>query len=99
MPALKSALKDSAMNVRRAAIEAISELGAAAKDAVSDLMAAWKKTDNWDERMSIAMALGKIGPPAKAAVPALTEALKALEGSPATQLSTEIIRALEKINK
>jgi HEAT repeat protein len=99
LPTLKDALRDADYEVRTQAIEALGRLGAEAKDAVPQLIEALKKTHEGNELMLIAVALGNIGPSAKAAVPALTEILKSQEGSAQTRFTTEIIRALEKINK
>lgn len=70
--ALSEALKDNNINVRAYASAALGKIGSAA---VSVLVEALREPDS-DVRQRVAQALGQIGPEAKAAVPALIDALK-----------------------
>src|SRR5262249_24414597 len=61
--------------VRRCVIEALGAIGPASAPAVPDLIAVLKARDKyalWHEHVLAADALGKIGPPARAALPLLT---------------------------
>lgn len=100
VPTLLRVLKDtgdSSVDVREQAIFIFQKLGADGKDAVPDLIATLKKGTNIRQSMEIARVLGAIGPPAKAAVPSLTEELNRSRENPG--LEQFIIDALNKINK
>jgi RNA polymerase sigma factor (sigma-70 family) len=101
VPTLLKVLKetdDSSVEVREQAIAIFQELGAEGKDAVPDLIAALKKGTSIRQCMEIARVLGAIGPPAKAAVPLLTEELNRNRPNQ-DWLNKFIIGALNKINK
>src|SRR5436309_7695832 len=72
---LTQKLKDKDTDARRAAAQALAEMGAEAKPAVAALTAALKDSDLFVRRFS-AQALGQIGADAKDAVPALSAILK-----------------------
>jgi HEAT repeat protein len=72
---LTQKLKDKDTDNRRAAAQALAEMGAEAKPAVSALTASLKDSDLFVRRFS-AMALGKIGADAKDAVPSLSAILR-----------------------
>ncbi len=75
VPALEEALKDKKdKNVRFYAAEALARLGL--PDRGLPVLIALLKGKSWILRKYAAMALGEIGAPAKAAIPALREALK-----------------------
>jgi RNA polymerase sigma factor (sigma-70 family) len=101
LPALKQALKDKDPQVREQAIFILGSLGTNAEEAVPDLVAALKTTEQGKvtERVFIARALGDIGPPAKGAIQALTEALKPAQTNGQSGLVNAITEALGKINK
>jgi HEAT repeat protein len=73
--ALGDALKDSAVEARRRAADALRMLGAEAKAATPALIGALKDEDA-QVRWNAAHALGGIGGGAKAAAPALIDVLK-----------------------
>jgi hypothetical protein len=86
------ALKDSDVDVRATAAQALGKIGPAAKKAVPDLLTALRDEDE-DVRAAAAAALGKIGPVTKEVVPALTEALK----DPAYIVRANAVGALGRI--
>jgi HEAT repeat protein len=67
-------LRDDDPATQARAAYSLSKLGAEAKSAVPDLIAALKSASS-EVRQNAALALGQIGPDAAAAVPALTDAL------------------------
>src|SRR5260370_15369957 len=72
---LTQELRDKDSDNRRAAAQALAEMGAEAKPAVGALTAALKDTDLFVRRFA-ALALGEIGADAKDAVPGLSALLK-----------------------
>lgn len=74
LPALVAAFRDSDKDVAGWAAQAVGNMGAGAISAVSPLTDLLTANDNGG-RMSACMALGQIGPGAKAALPALRAAL------------------------
>jgi HEAT repeat protein len=72
---LTQKLKDKDSDNRRAAAQALAEMGAEAKPAVAALTTALKDADLFVRRFS-ALALGEIGADAKDAVPGLSALLK-----------------------
>jgi hypothetical protein len=79
VPALTSALTDAVYDKRWPILQALGELGSAAKQAVPVLMKVLQDQvlhDYLGVRRGAAESLGKIGPEARAAIPALIEALK-----------------------
>jgi hypothetical protein len=74
----REALKSPEVNVRRAAARALGEIGSGAKDAVPELIEALE-----DEDMDLiaVWALGRIGPAAIAAVPAMKRWLEKVNSS------------------
>jgi hypothetical protein len=79
VPALTSALTDAEYDKRWPILQALGELGSAAKQAVPVLMKVLQDQvlhDYLGVRRGAAESLGKIGPEARAAIPALIEALK-----------------------
>jgi len=92
VPALIDALEDEDSDTRREAANALSKIDPAAKDVVKyaiPVLIAWVKDDGggvfdieYAQRGDVAFeVLGRIGPAAKAAVPALIDALKYGDGS------------------
>src|SRR5262249_54837675 len=75
LPALIAMTKDSDAPTRRAALEAVGNLGLRAKSAVGDLLRAAEDLDP-NIRWAAVEGLGRVGPDAKAAVPLLVEALQ-----------------------
>jgi hypothetical protein len=74
LPALAAALQDPEIAVRMTAADAIARQGPAAVSVLKDLIAAAQvEGEHVHVQRSLAMALGSIGPGAKAAVPALRE--------------------------
>jgi RNA polymerase sigma factor (sigma-70 family) len=92
VPTLKEALKDTDENVRGEAARYLRELGSAAKDAMPDLVAAVKKTDNTFLRGEMIGALGAMGP---AAIPVLTE----LVNERNQDFTPQAVEALRKIKR
>ena len=74
MPALGTALKDRQVDVRRAAVQTLSKLGAEAKVALSDLILAFKDQDKLVRTLAI-HCVGGLGKDAEPAVPALAQCL------------------------
>ena len=73
VPALVKSLGDKCWEVRKAAVEALGDIGPAAQEAVPALVdALW---DGPSVRDTVPKALGDIGPAAQATVPALVRAL------------------------
>ncbi len=93
---LVEALKDPDLDVRQNLGVALSKIGA---DAVEPLVVALKG-DNVDRRAGAAYSLGLIGPPARAAIPALLDALKDETTEVRRQASYSIARLLpDKVAK
>jgi HEAT repeat protein len=82
MPVLIDAVKDKNVDTRLEAYSYLRELGAASKDAVPFLIAAWKNSHDAYERAEIANAFAGIGPDAKEAMPLLLDALAAVQDQP-----------------
>lgn len=80
VPALIKELKSKSAKARVGAAEDLGHLGAVrandVKDAVPALLEVLKKDRDPDVRRAAAVALGKVDPDPKLAVPVLTEALK-----------------------
>jgi len=108
LPALTDDLKSADVTVRRTALQGLSTMGSAAKDAVPALIESLKAEDE-NVRHGAANALKNMGLYARDAVPALTEALQGPNpnGSAAEALfriavaaqdqgATELIPRLEK---
>lgn len=74
LPALVDAFRDSDKDVAGWAAQAVGNMGASATSAVSPLIGLLTASDKGG-RMSACMALGQIGPGARAALPALRVAL------------------------
>jgi HEAT repeat protein len=74
VPALIEALDDTEPEVRKLAVVALDKIGA--KDAVPRLAALLDKDNDQDSRHAIVLALGRRGPDAAAAVPALGRVLE-----------------------
>jgi HEAT repeat protein len=74
MSALTASLDDPELNVRRLAVLALGEIGAAAAGAVPRLIELLNSTDNKNVRRRAAVALGEIGD--TRAIAALRQALK-----------------------
>lgn len=103
LPALKRALRDNDHLVRKNAADALAKMGPDAKDAVPDLMEAFKsespagrRKDN-SYKASFAEALGAIGPDAKAAVPVLEDSIKERGGD--REFRRVVTESLRKIKK
>jgi RNA polymerase sigma factor (sigma-70 family) len=93
LPTLEEALKDKEQGVRQEAIAILGEMRAEARDAVPDLVAVLKRSDNSEERVQIVNTLAAMGPAAKAAVPALVE----LARTPNEPVNGQAAMALRKI--
>ncbi len=74
IPAMTEALKDTDVDVRFAAAEALVKLGVPGR--VVPALIALLEDKRWYNRRWAAEILGDVGPPAKAATPALTKVLK-----------------------
>jgi HEAT repeat protein len=93
VPALLKALHDSSLTVRAGAANLLGDLGKTAPAAVPSLLTMFRReTDNY-ARFCAVKALGKIGPPARSALPSLREALATTEG----QLKESLLEAISKI--
>jgi HEAT repeat protein len=99
VPMLKEALKDNDRNARVDAIHFVNALGPQAKDTVTELITALQRSQDDGERGLIVDTLGRMGPAAKPAVPALTEALNSWAGGNKSGMGQQILRALQAINK
>jgi HEAT repeat protein len=74
IPALTKALKDKNPDVRSAAGASLAKLGL--PDKGLPVLIAVLEGPEWYYRKRVAIMLGEVGPPAKAAIPALKQALK-----------------------
>jgi RNA polymerase sigma factor (sigma-70 family) len=99
VPTLREALRDKNRNPRVEAIHFVNDLGPKAKETVMDLVAALKHSEDDGERALIVSTLGNMGPAAKAAVPALTEALNTIPGGSGSAMGSNVLKALHEINK
>lgn len=91
VPALIEAIDDNAWIVRVAAITALGEFGASAESAVGALIEALEKDEVCG---TAAIALGRIGPVAKSAIPALTK-LRSCKNAFLVWCADEAIRAIK----
>jgi len=73
VPGVAAALRDDAFVARLAAVKSLAEFGGLAAPAVPDLV---RLLDDAALRKNAARALGRIGPPAKGALPRLSAALE-----------------------
>ncbi|HEY3963679.1 MAG TPA: HEAT repeat domain-containing protein [Planctomycetaceae bacterium] len=92
VPELRALLTSPSASIRTHVASALGDIGAVA--AVNDLATALEDRDE-DVRRESAQALGKIGPPAKPAIPAL---LRALE-DPADSVKWHVAEALSRIGE
>jgi HEAT repeat protein/beta-lactamase regulating signal transducer with metallopeptidase domain len=76
VPALVEALEDSDLSVRREAVNSLSRIAPGDASLVPALAARVKADDHRSVRILVIRYFGEMGPKAKAAVPALIEALK-----------------------
>ena len=91
---LTDKLKDKDTDARRAAAQALAEMGAGAKPAVAALTKSLKDNDLFVRRFS-AQALGEIGPDAQSAVPNLSAILR--DGKEKKEVQEAAAVALGKI--
>ena len=93
LPAIRQGLKDSNPFVRREAARATSAFGAAAKEALPELILLIKNYPMQDSGWFAAEALGEIGPDAREAIPELVRAAE-VRGS---MMADSAKKALKKI--
>jgi hypothetical protein len=91
LPALVAAFRDSDASVRAWAAEAVGNIGEGAAGAVLALIGLLNRDEG--ARNSACLALGRIGPAAKAAIPALRRALR----DPNPHVREFAARAIQKI--
>ena len=93
VPVLVECLNDKDSSVRIAAAEALFKIGGPETKEAMSALTNLLKSKNYSDRVGAAVALGRIGPAAKAAIPALNELLR----DEVKLVHTTAAEALEKI--